>query len=121
MATKKQVPKSSQKQTTSKPSPASDRGKSTADDPPQTVAESTARSTVSGPAQKLRRVDIQDLATLKQTGAVMLLECSQILRITNPQGELGSDVIAFAKRKRHVGYRLAEHRFRNYYLFNHRV
>ena len=72
MATKKQVPKSSPKQATSKRTPASDRGGSPASDPAQTVAESTARSTVSGPAQNRRRTDIQDLATAKLAGTETL-------------------------------------------------
>ena len=72
MATKKQVPKSSPKQTTSKRTPASDRGESPASDPAQTGAESTARSTVSGPAQNRRRTDIQDLATAKLAGTETL-------------------------------------------------
>lgn len=36
-----------------------------------------------------------------QTGAALLLECGQILRITDPEGEQVSDVIAFAKQDQH--------------------
>ena len=36
-----------------------------------------------------------------QTGAALLLECGQVLRITDPEGEQVSDVIAFAKQDQH--------------------
>ena len=36
-----------------------------------------------------------------QTGTALLLECGQVLRITDPEGEQVSDVIAFAKQDQH--------------------